>query len=137
MRRLSGRLEPTKSSLHPLKPHHSKSQKMGSRALLLLKATTAETLLFTSKSTFSKALIRNSTRSFSTRSALLPPDLPRLAETARISLTPHEVPKVLVLEVLFLFLKTQKKKKRRNFQFFSFFFSLAFAEILVICLFVG
>ncbi|RVW52462.1 Glutamyl-tRNA(Gln) amidotransferase subunit C, chloroplastic/mitochondrial [Vitis vinifera] len=64
---------------------------MGSRALLLLKATTAETLLFTSKSTFSKALIRNSTRSFSTRSALLPPDLPRLAETARISLTPHEV----------------------------------------------
>ncbi|KAL6344617.1 hypothetical protein AAG906_002523 [Vitis piasezkii] len=64
---------------------------MGSRALLLLKATTAETLLFTSKSTFSKALIRNSTRSFSTRSALLPPDLPRLAETARISLTPQEV----------------------------------------------
>ena len=78
----------------PLKHHSSKSQKtMGSRALLLLKATTADALLFTSKSAFSKPLliIRNPTRRFSTRSALLPPDLPRLAETARISLTPQEV----------------------------------------------
>ncbi|XAR70822.1 hypothetical protein NMG60_11027827 [Bertholletia excelsa] len=64
---------------------------MGCRALLLLRGTMVD---FNCKSRFlSKALIRQkrSVRCFSAGSDLPPPDLPRLAETARITLTPHEV----------------------------------------------
>ncbi|KAG5540534.1 hypothetical protein RHGRI_020673 [Rhododendron griersonianum] len=66
---------------------------MGSRALLLLRATPPRTTdLNLNSSFFSKSLnFQNRVRSYSVRSGLDPPDLPRLAENARISLTPREV----------------------------------------------
>ncbi|KAG5547017.1 hypothetical protein RHGRI_012894 [Rhododendron griersonianum] len=66
---------------------------MGSRALLLLRATPPRTTDLNFKSSFfSKSLnFQNRVRSYSVRSGLEPPDLPRLAENARISLTPREV----------------------------------------------
>ncbi|KAA8521319.1 hypothetical protein F0562_011992 [Nyssa sinensis] len=63
--------------------------RMGSRALLLLRATGQRTFNF--RSSFSKALTRKTARSYSACSGLQPPDIPRLAETARISLNPDEV----------------------------------------------
>ncbi|KAK9273576.1 hypothetical protein L1049_018386 [Liquidambar formosana] len=76
----------------------SSSLRMGSRALLLLKAAATEhrfcnykSNYSTRSSSFGKALFRNRIRNYSTRSSLQPPDLPRLAETARISLTAEEV----------------------------------------------
>uniref|UniRef100_A0A5B7AWW5 Glutamyl-tRNA(Gln) amidotransferase subunit C, chloroplastic/mitochondrial n=1 Tax=Davidia involucrata TaxID=16924 RepID=A0A5B7AWW5_DAVIN len=57
--------------------------RMGSRALLLLRATGQSSFNF--RRSFSKA------RSYSACSSLQPPDVPCLAETARISLTPDEV----------------------------------------------
>ncbi|PSR89324.1 Glutamyl-tRNA(Gln) amidotransferase subunit C like [Actinidia chinensis var. chinensis] len=65
---------------------------MGSRAFHLLRATPGKKL--NSRSGFSSEalIVQNRVRSFSVvRSGLEPPDLPRLAETARISLTPDEV----------------------------------------------
>ncbi|KAE9446313.1 hypothetical protein C3L33_21788, partial [Rhododendron williamsianum] len=67
--------------------------RMGSRALLLLRATPPRTTdLNFNSSFFSKSLnFQNRVRSYLVRSGLEPPDLPRLAENARISLTPREV----------------------------------------------
>ncbi|KAL6963333.1 Carbon--nitrogen ligases with glutamine as amido-N-donor [Sarracenia purpurea var. burkii] len=72
--------------------------RMGSKAWLLLRPTAAtrrtRDLDFNFKSGFfSKALyVQNRVRNYSIQSdGLQPPDLPRLAETARISLTPDEV----------------------------------------------
>jgi aspartyl-tRNA(Asn)/glutamyl-tRNA(Gln) amidotransferase subunit C len=69
---------------------------MGSRGLLLLRATTPKmtVLNFNIKSSFFsewQVNSQNKVRSYSVRSGLEPPDLPRLAESARISLTPDEV----------------------------------------------
>ncbi|KDO79942.1 hypothetical protein CISIN_1g031606mg [Citrus sinensis] len=79
---------------------------MGSRGLLLLKGAAPKHHIFnnTKGSIFSSKMptryyyydydYNNRTRNCSTtttRSSLEPPDVPRLAQTARISLTPHEV----------------------------------------------
>ncbi|THF99095.1 hypothetical protein TEA_021936 [Camellia sinensis var. sinensis] len=66
---------------------------MGSRALLLLRPTTSTKDLYFKGRFLSEALIpeKRRIRSYSVRSTIHPPDLPRLAETARISLTPDEV----------------------------------------------
>ncbi|KAK9208168.1 hypothetical protein WN944_000522 [Citrus x changshan-huyou] len=80
---------------------------MGSRGLLLLKGAPPKHHIFnnTKGSIFSSKMAtryyhyyyydyNNRTRNCSTttaRSSLEPPDVPRLAQTARISLTPHEV----------------------------------------------
>ncbi|CAL5361470.1 unnamed protein product [Camellia sinensis] len=66
---------------------------MGSRALLLLRPTTSTKDLYFKSRFLSEALIveKRRVRSYSVRSTIHPPDLPRLAETARISLTPDEV----------------------------------------------
>ncbi|KAL6996661.1 Carbon--nitrogen ligases with glutamine as amido-N-donor [Sarracenia purpurea var. burkii] len=72
--------------------------RMGSKAWLLLRATAATSRRMTDLNFnfkigfFSKALsIQNRIRNYSIQSGgLQPPDLPRLAETARISLTPDE-----------------------------------------------
>ncbi|KAL2525590.1 Glutamyl-tRNA(Gln) amidotransferase subunit C [Abeliophyllum distichum] len=60
-------------------------------ALLLLRATPPQFSL--KKRTFPKqALIfKQNNRNFAAKSSLEPPDVQRLAETARITLTPHEV----------------------------------------------
>ncbi|XP_052211354.1 glutamyl-tRNA(Gln) amidotransferase subunit C, chloroplastic/mitochondrial [Diospyros lotus] len=68
--------------------------RMGSRALVLLGATaTTPTDLNLTSGLFTGARIaqKRSVRSYSARSGLPPPDLPRLAEIARISLTPEEI----------------------------------------------
>ncbi|GAV56978.1 Glu-tRNAGln domain-containing protein [Cephalotus follicularis] len=65
---------------------------MGSRGLLLLKVPSQKPHHFLLNKSFSKLLIRNcSTTKTTTGSSLQPPDLPRLAQTARISLTTHEI----------------------------------------------
>lgn len=68
---------------------------MGSRGLLLLTATTPKTtgLNFNFKSSFFSKWqdSQNKVRSYSVCSSLEPPNLPRLAESARITLTPDEV----------------------------------------------
>ncbi|THF98857.1 hypothetical protein TEA_008103 [Camellia sinensis var. sinensis] len=66
---------------------------MGSRALLLLRPTTSTKDLYFKSRFLSEALIveKRRVRSYSVRSTIHPPDLPRLAETARIYLTPDEV----------------------------------------------
>lgn len=71
---------------------------MGTRALFILRATSLTAPLLnvsnSRSSLFSKVLTPHRAtfrRSYSVRSALEPPDLPRLAETARISLTPDEI----------------------------------------------
>ncbi|KAL6544312.1 hypothetical protein OROGR_010809 [Orobanche gracilis] len=61
---------------------------MGSRAALLLRASPP--LFSSKKSAFPKALIQNK-RFYTPKSSLEPPDVARLAETARISLTPQQV----------------------------------------------
>ncbi|PIN00270.1 hypothetical protein CDL12_27223 [Handroanthus impetiginosus] len=61
---------------------------MGSRAALLLRATPP--LCALGKSASPKVLVQNK-RFYAAKSSLQPPDVPRLAETARISLTPQEV----------------------------------------------
>ncbi|GMY17523.1 glutamyl-tRNA(Gln) amidotransferase subunit C, chloroplastic/mitochondrial isoform X2 [Fagus crenata] len=76
---------------------------MGSKALLMLKgvsfiAPKNQIFNFNRKSSFSKVVVNHNNNSKvrscstnTTQSSLEPPDLPRLAETARISLTPNEV----------------------------------------------
>ncbi|BFG18495.1 hypothetical protein CerSpe_047690 [Prunus speciosa] len=74
---------------------------MGSRALLLVKGVSSSSLPknqlfynFNCKSNFPrpKNWVRtNCSTTQSSGPSLEPPDLPRLAQTARISLTPHEV----------------------------------------------
>ncbi|CAK9158813.1 unnamed protein product [Ilex paraguariensis] len=70
---------------------------MGSRALLLLRGITIRAdhgISFSlQRSSFGKDFIgkRRRVRNYSIRSGLEPPDVLRLAETARISLTPDEV----------------------------------------------
>ncbi|KAK6116844.1 hypothetical protein DH2020_049410 [Rehmannia glutinosa] len=61
---------------------------MGSRAALLLRATPP--LFSFRKSAYPKALVQNK-RFYTVKSSLDPPDVARLAETARISLTPQQV----------------------------------------------
>ncbi|KAK4853380.1 hypothetical protein QYF36_008350 [Acer negundo] len=64
---------------------------MGSRGILLLKLAPPKQFVFnknTKNVSSSKLFIRHCS---TTTSSLEPPDLPRLAETARISLTPREV----------------------------------------------
>ncbi|EYU29304.1 hypothetical protein ABFS82_05G134100 [Erythranthe guttata] len=59
-----------------------------SRAALFLRATPS--LITFRKSAFPKALLQNK-RFRTVKSCLQPPDVPRLAQTARISLTPQQV----------------------------------------------
>ncbi|GFP98638.1 glutamyl-tRNA(Gln) amidotransferase subunit c chloroplastic/mitochondrial [Phtheirospermum japonicum] len=61
---------------------------MGSKAAQLLRAT--PTLFSFRKSAYPKALVQNK-RFYTARSSLEPPNVARLAETARISLTPQQV----------------------------------------------
>ncbi|KAL0407734.1 UNVERIFIED_CONTAM: Glutamyl-tRNA(Gln) amidotransferase subunit C, chloroplastic/mitochondrial [Sesamum radiatum] len=61
---------------------------MGSRAALLLRATPP--LFSFRKSAYPKVQVQ-SKRFYAQKSSLDPPDVSRLAETARISLTPQEV----------------------------------------------
>ncbi|KAK3213036.1 hypothetical protein Dsin_017742 [Dipteronia sinensis] len=66
---------------------------MGSRGILLLKLSPPKHFVFnknTKNVSSSKLFIRHCSTT-TTTSSLEPPDLPRLAETARISLTPREV----------------------------------------------
>ncbi|XP_011094480.1 glutamyl-tRNA(Gln) amidotransferase subunit C, chloroplastic/mitochondrial [Sesamum indicum] len=62
---------------------------MGSRAALLLRATPP--LFSFRKSAYPKNAHVRSKRFYAQKSSLDPPDVSRLAETARISLTPQEV----------------------------------------------
>ncbi|OMO86640.1 Aspartyl/glutamyl-tRNA(Asn/Gln) amidotransferase, C subunit [Corchorus olitorius] len=67
---------------------------MGSRALLMLSNFKFKpSFAFSSSKTFFLINKNPKVRNFSTktRSSLEPPDVPRLAETARISLSPNEV----------------------------------------------
>ncbi|PON71380.1 Glu-tRNAGln amidotransferase C subunit [Trema orientale] len=79
---------------------------MGSRGMVLVRGITSLSFplpkgTFNLKSTFGKAillqkknnlvLVRTNSSTSTSGSSLEPPDVPRLAETARISLTPHEV----------------------------------------------
>lgn len=78
------------------------TKKMGSRALLLVKGVSSSSLPknqlfcnFNCKSHFPRPnnnwVRTNCSTTQSSGPSLEPPDLPRLAQTARISLTPHEV----------------------------------------------
>lgn len=78
------------------------TKKMGSRALLLVKVVSSSSLPknqlfcnFNCKSNFPRPnnnwVRTNCSTTQSSGPSLEPPDLPRLAQTARISLTPHEV----------------------------------------------
>ncbi|XVE97627.1 hypothetical protein REPUB_Repub03eG0035100 [Reevesia pubescens] len=72
---------------------YCRNQKMGSRALLMLSNFKFKTSFSFASSSKSFFLINNNPkiRNLSTNTSLEPPDLPRLAETARISLAPNEV----------------------------------------------
>ncbi|XP_057976458.1 glutamyl-tRNA(Gln) amidotransferase subunit C, chloroplastic/mitochondrial [Malania oleifera] len=61
-----------------------------SRAVFMLCQIPTKHCLCSRQSCFGKAFMQR-VRSYSARSAQDPPDVPRLAETARISLTPSEV----------------------------------------------
>ncbi|KAK1550896.1 hypothetical protein Q3G72_026579 [Acer saccharum] len=67
---------------------------MGSRGILMLKLAPPKHFVFnknTKNVSSSKLFIRHCSTTTTTTTSLEPPDLNRLAETARISLTPREV----------------------------------------------
>ncbi|XP_059640179.1 uncharacterized protein LOC132282491 isoform X2 [Cornus florida] len=67
---------------------------MGSRALSLLRTTNHGVSNSRRRSSFSKSSTQKWVRNYSVRSGLEPLDVPRLAETARISLPPGEVEEI-------------------------------------------
>ncbi|XP_059642292.1 glutamyl-tRNA(Gln) amidotransferase subunit C, chloroplastic/mitochondrial [Cornus florida] len=65
--------------------------RMGGKALSLLRTTNHGVFNLRRRSRFSKSSTQKWVRNYSVRSGLEPLDVPRLAETARISLSPDEV----------------------------------------------